>query len=84
MESEEYGLTRGTCSIACRLELHAVAGLLRILWRVLGGADISVINFFFGLFFLRTQTAWCKYVATLPHLPLFYWYRGAHRVPYFN
>ena len=27
MESGEYGLTRGTCFIACRLELHAVAGL---------------------------------------------------------
>ena len=28
MKAGEYGLTRGTCFIASRLELHAVAGLL--------------------------------------------------------
>ena len=28
MEAGEYGLTRGTCFLACRLELDAVAGLL--------------------------------------------------------
>ena len=42
MESGEYGLTRGTYFIACRLELHAVAGLLRISWCLLGGEDFSV------------------------------------------
>ena len=30
MEAGEYGLTRGTCFVACRLELDAVAGLLWI------------------------------------------------------
>ena len=30
MEAGEYGLTRGTCFIANRLEMHAVAGLLWI------------------------------------------------------
>ena len=48
MESGEYGLTRGTCFIACRLELDAVAGLLWISWCVLGGADFPV---FFSIFF---------------------------------
>ena len=51
MEAGEYGLTRGTCLLACRLELDAVAGLLSISWRVLGGADFSV--FFFSRFFFR-------------------------------
>ena len=46
MESGEYGLTRGTCFIACRLELHAVAGLLWIPCCVLGGADFPVFFFF--------------------------------------
>ena len=50
MESGEYGLTRGTCFIACRLELHAVAELLWISWCALGGADFSVI-FHFSIIF---------------------------------
>ena len=70
MESGDYGLTRGTRSIACRLELHAVAGLLWISWCALGGADFSVL-FFLRFFFLRTHTACCKYEATLHHLPLY-------------
>ena len=70
MKAGEYGLTRGTCFIASRLELHAVAGLLWTSWSVLGGADVSVIFFFSILFFLRTHAACCKYEATLPHLPL--------------
>ena len=49
MEAGEYGLTRGTCSIACHLELHAVAGLLWISWCILCGADFSVF-FFFSIF----------------------------------
>ena len=49
MELTEYGLTCGTCFIASRLELHAVAGLLWISWCVLGGADFSAI-FFLDLF----------------------------------
>ena len=57
MEMGEYGLTRGTCFVAHRLELVAVAGLLWISWCDLGGADFFV---FFS--FLRTHTACCKYV----------------------
>ena len=43
MEAGEYGLTRGTCFFAHRLEVIAVAGLLRLSWRVLGGADFFVL-----------------------------------------
>ena len=58
MEAGQYGLTRVTCFLACRLELDAVAGLLWISWCVLGGvADFSVF------FFLRTPTACCKHEA---------------------
>ena len=58
----EYGLTRGTCVIACCLESDAVAGMLWISWCVFGGADFSV--FLFSIFFLlRTYTACCKYEA---------------------
>ena len=38
MEVDEYGLTRGTCFVASRLEVVAVAGLLWILWCVLDAA----------------------------------------------
>ena len=69
MEAGEYGLSRGTCFLACGLELDAVAGLMWISWCVLGGADFFSV-FFFD-FFLRTHTACCKYEATLPHLPLY-------------
>ena len=56
MEASEYGLTRVTCFLACRLELDAVAGLLWISWYVLGGADFFVI-FFLSIFcfFERTR-----------------------------
>ena len=50
MEAGEYGLTRGTCFLACRLELDAVTGLLWISWCVLGGADFFSV-FFFPIFF---------------------------------
>ena len=72
MEAGEYGLTRGTCFVARRLEVVAVAGLLWISWCVLGAAGFRV---FFSFFFLRTHTACCKYEAALLHLPLYY-YRG--------
>ena len=39
MQAVQYGLTRVTCFLACRLELDAVAGLLWLSWCVLGGAD---------------------------------------------
>ena len=72
MEAGKYGLTRGTCSISPRLEIVAVAGLLWLSWCVLGGADFFVFCFFPRFFILRTHTAWCKYEAALPHLPLYY------------
>ena len=48
MEAGEYGLTRGTCFVARRLEVIAVAGLLWISWCVLGAAGFRV---FFSCFF---------------------------------
>ena len=50
MEAGEYGLTRGTCFVARRLEVIAVAGLLWISWCVLGAAGFRV---FFFVFFFR-------------------------------
>ena len=50
MEVGEYGLTRGTCFIARRLELVSVAGLLWISWCVVGG-QIFPCFFFFPIFF---------------------------------
>ena len=38
MEAGEYGLTRGTCFVASRLEVVTVARLLWTSWCVLGGA----------------------------------------------
>ena len=38
MEAGEYGLTRGTCFVARRLEVVAVAGLMRVSRYVFGGA----------------------------------------------
>ena len=60
MEAGEYGLTRGTCFLACRLELDAVAGLLWISWYVLGGAGFFCVFFHLGVFFFsfeRTRPA---------------------------
>ena len=56
MEAGEYGLTRGTCFVAFRLQLDAVAGLLWISWCVSGGADFSGFFFIF-FFFERTRPA---------------------------
>ena len=46
METGVYGLMRGTCSRACRLEVDAVAGLLWVSWCVSSGADSFVLIFF--------------------------------------
>ena len=62
MEAETCGLTRETCSLACRLELDAVAGLLWISWCVLGGTDFFLC-FFFRFLSLRTHPACYKYEA---------------------
>ena len=70
MEAGEYGLTRGTCFVARRLEVVAVGGLLWISSGVLDGADFFVF-FFFDFFFLRTHTACCTYEAPLPHSPIY-------------
>ena len=47
MEAGGYGQTHGTCFVARRLEVVAVAGLLLISWCVLGGADLCVCVFRF-------------------------------------
>ena len=77
MEAGEYGLMSGTCFVARRLEVVAVAGLLWTSWCVLGGAFFFIfVCVCFKIFFsLRTHTACCKYEAPLSHLPL-YLYTG--------
>ena len=52
----EYGLPRGMCFVARRLELVAVAGRLWMSWCVLGGADFFRFSFRFS-FFERTRAA---------------------------
>ena len=73
MEEEcEYGLPSGTCFTARRLEVVAVAGLLWIYFVVCFFSVWWDFVFFFSVFFfLRTHTAYCKYEATLPHVPLY-------------
>ena len=68
MEAGEYGLTRGTCFVARRPEVVAVAGLLWISWCVFGAAGFRV---FFSFFFLRTHMACSKYEAALLQLLLY-------------
>ena len=46
MGAGEYGLTRGTCFFARRLEVVAVTGLLRISWWALGAAGFRVFQDF--------------------------------------
>ena len=67
MEAGEYGLKRGTCVVARRLEVVTVAGLLWISWCFWVRQDFV----FLFVLFLRTHTACCKYEAALPHLPLY-------------
>ena len=55
MEAGKYGLMRGTCFVAGRLEAVAVAGLLWLSWCVLGGAIFFV--FFMSFHFqIRART----------------------------
>ena len=56
-EAGEYGLTRGTCLVASRLEVVAAAGLLWISWCVLGAAGFRC--FFCFIFFERIRPAEC-------------------------
>ena len=55
MEVGEYGLTRGTCIVARRVKVVAVAGLLWTSWRVLGAAGFYA--FFRSCVFERTRPA---------------------------
>ena len=95
MEEGEYGLTRETCFLACRLELDAVAGLLWISWCVLDGGAFFSCFFFFErtrpaasmrppcLIYLSTSSPFIM----RPFLPIgkeSSSYRGAYRVPLFN
>ena len=74
MEEEcEYGLMSGTCFTARRLEVVAVAGLLWIYFVVCFFIVWWDFVFSFSFSLLRTHTAYRKYEATLPHVPL-YWY----------
>ena len=70
MEVGVYGLTRGMCLVARRLEVVAVAWLLWISWCALGGVDVFLF-LLFSIRFLRTHTACSKYEATLPHLHIY-------------
>ena len=70
MEAGVYGLTRGMCLVARRLEVVVLAGLLWISWCALGGVFFLFI-LLFSIFFLRTRTAYRKHEATLPHLHLY-------------
>ena len=55
MDARDYGLTRGTCFVACCLEVVVVTGLLRISWCVLDAVEFRVL--FFVFFFERTRPA---------------------------
>ena len=59
MKADEYGLTRGTCFVARRLGVVAIAGILRISWCVLGGAG------FFRVFQAFTFSNSCTCTRTL-------------------
>ena len=57
MEAGEYGLTRGTCFVARRIEVVAVAGLLWISWCVLGAAGLFRVFHEFAIPNLQTQSS---------------------------
>ena len=64
-EGCEYGLTRGTCFVARRLEVVAVAGLLWIYSAVcFFRVSWDFVFFCCSFSFLRTHTACCKHEAT--------------------
>ena len=64
MEAGECGLMRGTCFVARRLELVAVAGLLFISWCVLGAVHFFVFFFLFE----RTRPAASVMVSPFPSI----------------
>ena len=57
MEAGEYGLTRGTCFVARRLEVVEVAGLLWTSWCVLDAAGVFRDIFSTFFFFERKRPA---------------------------
>ena len=67
MEAGEYGLTRGTCFVARRLEVVAVAGLLWISWCVLGAAGFRVFHDFGEGATKASQSAYRELAPTDPH-----------------
>ena len=69
MEAGEYGLTRGMCFVARRLEVVAVA---RLLWiRGVFRVRRNFVFFFFRFFSSNAHDACCKYEAALLHLTLY-------------
>ena len=56
MEAGVFGLTRGTCFVARRLEVVAVAGVLWISWWVLSAAGFRVFMIFH--FQIRVHDLW--------------------------
>ena len=70
-EACEYGLTRGTCFVARRLEVVAVAGPLWIFFVVCFFRVWWHFVFFCSVSFLRTNTATASTSSTLPHVPLY-------------
>ena len=56
-EAGEYGLTRGTCFFARRLEVVAVAGLMWVSWCVFGGAGFfrAFHEFAFSISYIQSR-----------------------------
>ena len=94
MQAGEYGLTRGTCLVARRLEVIAVAGLQWFSWCVLGAAGCRV---FFSVVFssnanglLQVWATLASFTSVLVWRPVFTYrhkagsYRDAYRVPAFD
>ena len=69
MEAGEYGLTRGTCFVARRLVVVAVAGLLWISWCVLGAEFLLCFFFDFCFFSDHTRAAASMRPPCLIYLP---------------
>ena len=79
MEAGKYGLTRGTCFLACRLELDAVAGLLWIRGVFWVGRTFLCLVFFIFIFFERTRPAASMRPPCLIYLSTSTWVRtGCH------
>ena len=72
MEEEcKYGLTSGTCFTASRLTVVAVDWLLWIYFVVCSFSVWWDFVVFFAFSLVGTNTAYCKYETTLPHVRLY-------------